>query len=360
MNWDPLHIFISSLDPIDYAALSINILLILFARPILERFSSGTLPLNVMSLRINLLRGLNVIIVLVYGYQYLYLPAGGSARSDNYSLTTISILAILYLAYLSNFIVQYAIHKHYGKARSFGDKTIFIPTYQSRLLSILATILLTVIAIISIVKQLGFDSVLEAGGVLGFIGVLFGLTQASWAPDIISGLIILNSDMFEEGDIVETDDNILGRVHKTKMFHTEIVNMTNNHRIMIRNEFLRNKIIHNLSKYSSGKGLRECLSFNIGYEADPNNIKEMLINAYNDALGRGTPAESNPEPEIKVLETGDYAVKWGLLYHIKQIENIVSIRRDLTETILEYSKKYDITLATPILVDKQSSIEHHP
>ena len=350
MNWPLIQNLIYSLNPIDYLVLSVNLLLILFARPILLRFSSGSVSDNTLNVRINLLRGLNVVIVLVYAYQYLYLPTQGETKS----VTILTILAIFYLTYSSNFLIQYLIDKNYGKQRKIGDKIIYIPTYQSRLLSILVTIFLTIVAIISVIQQLGFDSLLEAGGVIGFIGVFLGLTQASWAPDIISGLIILNSDMLEEGDILETDDNILGRVHKTKMFHTEILNMTNNHRIMIRNEHLRNKTIHNLTRFSSGSGLRECLSFNIGYDADSDKVKEMLQNAFKEAIEKEVPLQSNPEPEIKVLDTGDYAVKWGALYHIKQVENIVSIRRDLREIILKYSKDYDISLSTPILINHSS------
>lgn len=345
MSWPLIQNFLYSLNNVDYIVLSVNLLLIIFAHPILKRFSSGGVTNNTMNMRTNLLRGLNVIIVLVYAYQYLYLPSGGETKS----VTILTILAILYLTYFSNFLIQYFIDKQYGKERKIGEKVIYIPTYQSRLLSILATIFLTIIAIISIIQQLGFDSLLEAGGVIGFIGVFLGLTQASWAPDIISGLIILNSDVLEEGDIVETDDNILGRVHKTKMFHTEILNMTNNHRIMVRNEHLRNKTIHNLSRFASGSGLRECLSFKISYDTSSSEIKEMLLAAFNAAVEKEVPLESNPEPEVKVLNTGDYAVEWGVIYHIKQVEHIIRIRRDLRESILEFSKNKNISLSTPIL-----------
>lgn len=343
MSLELVRAFFASLEAFDYAVLIINILLIIFARPILKRFSSGTIPDKTQSFRVNSLRGLNVFIMLVYGYQYFYRPSGGSGGA----ITLLSILAIFYVANLSNYLIQFFIHKQYGKAREIAGKTLYIETYQTRLLSILSAIILSVIAIIAAIDQLGFDSLLEAGGVLGIIGVFLGLTQSSWAPDIISGLIILNSDMFEEGDIVETDCGILGRVYKTKLFHTEILNIGNNHRIMIRNAHLRDKTIHNLSKFASAKGLRECLKFNIGYSASEDDVRAMFEEAFEQVLALEIPVESNSPADSKVLDTGDHAVTWGLIFHVKKVEQILNIRRDVIETVLRVSKKHHIDLATP-------------
>jgi len=343
MSWELIQQFIGRLTLLDYIVMAANILLIVFAHPILTRFSSGTVPQKTQNLRVYLLRGMNIIILLVYGYVYFYRPSGGAGGG----IKILGILAVLYLTNISNYLLQYLIHKQYGKAREIGEKILYVETYQTRLLSILAAVFLAIVAIISIVHLLGFDSMLEAGGVIGIIGVFLGLTQSSWAPDIISGLIILNSDMLEEGDIVETHDGILGRVYKTKLFHTEILNISNNHRIMIRNSHLRDKTIHNLSKFASAKGLRECLMFNIAYEVSEHKIKEMFEEAFQKALEASIPLESNTHVEIKVIDTGDHAVTWGVLYHIKKVEKILNIRRDFREIILKTSRKSGISLATP-------------
>ena len=332
---------VTYLDLIDYIVLSTNILLFIFAHPILKRLSSISLQENTLRMRTTIFRGLNVIILIVYSYD-LYKPAG-----ETFVVKILSILAIFYLANFINIVIQYFIFKHYGKAREIEGKTVYIETYQTRLLSILTTIFLTIVVIIATIQQIGADKMLQAGGVIGFIGVMLGLTQSSWAPDIISGLIILNSDMFEEGDIVETDCGILGRVYKTKLFHTEIINISNNHRIMIRNAHLRDKTIHNLSKFASAKGLRECLKFNIGYEAEEQKTREMFQQAYDNAVANEIPLETNTKPEFKILETGDHAVTWGVLFYIKKVDQILNIRRGFREQILISSKQNNIDLSTP-------------
>lgn len=343
MSWDLIQRFLESLTLVDYAVIILNVLMILFANPLLSRFSPANVAPKSHNLRVSLLRGLNLFILLVYGYVYFYKPTGGASGG----IKVLSILGIIYLTNISNYLLQYLISKRFGKAREIGERTLYVETYKTRLLSILSAIFLTIIAIVAIVRVLGFDSLLEAGGVLGIIGVFLGLTQSSWAPDIISGLIILNSDMFEEGDIVDTNDGTLGRVYKTKLFHTEILNISNNHRIMIRNSHLRDKTIHNLSKFASAKGLRECLTFNIGYQLQHEKIKRMFEDAFEIALAAGVPIESNTPVEVKVIETGDHAVTWGVIFHVKQVDKILNIRRDFREIILVASIEHNIDLATP-------------
>ena len=336
--------FFESLRFIDYLVITTNLLLIVFARPLLDKLTSGSNKGATLKFRINLLRSLNLVILLVYAYQYLYLPAEASGSN----ITLLSILAILYLAYFFNQLLQYLVRRQYGKPRQIGGKLQYIETYQSRLLSIIFAVLLTVVSLISIVHQLGFDSLLEAGGVLGIFGVMLGLTQASWAPDIISGLIILNSDMFEEGDIVDLGEGTIGSVYKTKLFHTEILNLSNNHRVMISNAKLRSLMIHNLSKFASAKGLRESLLFKIGYDCQADTVKKMFLEAYQRAITEGLLTENGADPEIRIHETGDHAVEWAFIYHIKNVEAIISIRRGLKELIYKASLEQNISLATPL------------
>lgn len=351
MDWEKAQHFIESLSAVDYSVIFINLLLIAFARPLLKRYTAENVPATAFAFRVNLLRGLNLVILLVYGYEDLYKPAAENSGS----LKLLGTIVIFYLCYLSNFLAQHYVQKLYGKSRVINEKTIYIETYQTRLLSILAAIFITIIGIISIVKQLGFDSLLEAGGVLGFVGVMLALTQGAWAPDVISGLIFLNSSLFEEGDIVEIDNGVIGRVYKTKLFHTEILNMTNNHRIMIRNSKLRDNVIHNLSKFASPKGLRECLTFNIGYDVEIKSVKNMLSTAFERAAEQKIPFENQHAPDIKLLDTGDHALTWGILFYVKSVEKIIPIRRDFREIILATANEMGISLATPLTAIVENS-----
>lgn len=73
----------------------------------------------------------------------------------------------------------------------------------------------------------------------------------------------------------------------------------------------------------------------------------MLEDAFHTAMEMEIPIESNTFIEGNVMETGDHAVKWGVIYQINNVEKILSIRRDFREVILEKSKAHGIALATP-------------
>jgi small-conductance mechanosensitive channel len=226
---------------------------------------------------------LNLLIIVVYGYYRFF----QSQAEQAFGIKIIAVLAIIYLSYLSMHLMQVVFLRQYGKKRTIDGKERQTPTHQTRLLSVFSSIFIAIIALIGIIHFLGFTSLLEAGGVIGFMGVFLALTSSIWAPDIFHGVIILNSDMFSEGDVLELEDanarQILGMVYRTKMFHTVILNQVNNHRIMIRNSRLRDFTIHNLSKFASARGLREKLSFKIGYDTPISDVEKMFSDAYETA-----------------------------------------------------------------------------
>jgi len=140
-------------------------------------------------------------------------------------------------------------------------------------------------------------------------------------------------------------------IYRTKLFHTEVLNLVNNHRIMIPNSQLRKIAIHNLSKFASAKGLREKMSFQIGYDTSAGKIKEMFLAAYQKACRNpDIKIADKYELEIRVLETGADAVTWGIFYYIKEVKNLISTRQFFHEVILAESIEKGIQLATPRLV----------
>jgi len=174
-----------------------------------------------------------------------------------------------------------------------------------------------ILAFVSIIRVLGFDSLLEAGGAIGIVGVFLALTQNAWAPDMFSGLIILNSGMVEVGAVIEFSEGekTLGVVYKTKVFHTEILNLINNHRIMIKNSRLREQ-----------------------------TVRQMFQQAFEIAVKK-----DNADIEVQYsIEIGDHAVEWSVYYYTKKVKTIMTTRQVFREEILKVSKQMNISLATPL------------
>lgn len=335
----------SRLSTVHYVIIAVNLLLLLLARPLLQQLLAKQ-EKRQFDFKVNVMRGLNLAILAVVCYNAFY---DNNAGSNGLALRVLSILVVMYLAYLTTSIASYVMRRRYGKVSNVADGTQVSDTYHSRMLTLVVSTFVGIVALIAVIRIAGFSSLLEAGGVVGFVGVFLALTQAAWAPDIISGLVLLNSEMVSEGDLIELDDPpLLGRVFKTKIFHTVIIDIVNNHRVMISNSRLRQQTIHSLSKFASARGLREKLVFKIGYDTDADAVKKLLSEAYDQACQLDSNKLDTTHPlEIRVLDTGDHAVEWGMFYYLKDVHSLISTRQQLMEIILTTSHAHGISLSTP-------------
>ena len=338
---------LSSLSWLESGLILLNFVLLIFARKIISGIYSEPSTENHFSYRVNTLRSLNIIII----FSLIYFIFESDKNIHNPVFKFISISLLIYFSFLVSHIFAFIIRRNYGKKREVEGRKKIIETYRSRLLTLLSSIGIFIITLISIIQIMEFESLLQAGGVIGFIGVFLALTQNSWAPDIFSGLIILNSGMIEEGDVIQFENNefIIGIIYKTKIFHTEILNLVNNHRIMLKNSNLRNVTIHNLSKFASAKGLRENLHFKISYLESTSSIKSMFENAFEKSKESiGQSIEFQYPLEISVYDTGDHAIEWAVYYYTKDVKNLIKTRHELRERIVTEANKQGIDLSTPI------------
>ena len=346
--------FVSLFDMSEGIVITVNVLLMIFAGRLMSVIYHEPDTSTSFKLRVSIFRAFNLLIIIAFTYYHLYSTESNNGPGYKF----VAIIVILYLSYVVLHLMQFYIRKKFGRTREIEGVGQAVETYNSRLFSIFATALIVIIAFVSVIRVLGFDSLLEAGGAIGIVGVFLALTQNAWAPDMFSGLIILNSGMVEVGDVIEFNegDKTLGVVYKTKVFHTEILNLINNHRIMIKNSRLREQTIHNLSKFASAKGLREQLHFKIGYSEDESKVRDMFLAAFDKAAEQDDIAIESQFPlEISVVDTGDHAVEWCVYYYTKQVKNIITTRQLFREEILKTSKEKNISLATPITHRGQSS-----
>jgi small-conductance mechanosensitive channel len=338
---------LAHLSPLNLGLMSVNLLLLLFSRIIVQRLSSEESSSG--SVRLHLFRAVNLVVLLFVLFHSIFLPF-----ADRSWITRLLALLVLgYLAYLCFHLLSFWIKKRFGREREVEGGRVQTVTYHARLLSLLSGIFILILVLVAAIRILGFESLLEAGGVIGLIGVFLALTQGSWAPDIISGLVILNSRMLEEGDVVqmtEGGETLVGVVYKTKVFHTEMLNLVNNHRIMFKNSRLRDLTIHNLSKFASARGLRERLLFKIAYQVPADRVRAMFQEAFERALTQERLAIEEQSPlEIRVNQVGDFAVEWSIFYYTKTVRDLLKTRQLFLEVILKTAIERDISLATPML-----------
>lgn len=344
-----LNTFLQDIGPIFYLLVALNVLLIILAPRIIDAVTLSDIAPNRREFFINVLRGLNVLVIALLGHFRFY-SEGQSGQG--FGIKILSILIVLYLSYLAAHLAGRFVTQRYGRKIQVSGSERIADTYASRGLSISISVFIGIIALISIVRIAGFSSLLETGGVIGFIGVFLALTQGAWAPDIISGLIILNTNMIREREVVRLDTpdgELLAIVFRTKAFHTELRDLVDNHRIMIKNSKIRDYTLHNLSRYASAKGLRETLHFKIGYDVSPDSVHKLFEKSYEIACEDDSiEIESQHPLEIRVQDTGDHAVAWSIHYYTQKEESLLKTRQLFLEVILHTAMQEGIALSTPI------------
>lgn len=329
--------------------LLLNLLLIFFASRIVHAFAHEDTSKNGLEFRTNVLRGFNGLTLALVGYFKFY---GASQSGQGLGIKILSILVVLYVSYLVAHLCARFVRQRFGRPVKSSGTDRIADTYASRALAIFISVFIGIIALISIIRIAGFSSLLEAGGVIGFIGVFLALTQSAWAPDLISGLVILNTKMLQERDVVKLSDSnetFYATIYRTRPFHTELLNLIDNHRVMIRNSKIRDYTIHNLSRFASAKGLRETLKFKIGYDSKPVTVKAMFDAAFESACQDSEIALEKQHPlEIRIQDTGDHAVEWSIHYYTKEEATLIKTRQLFREHVLNAAAQAAIDLSTPV------------
>ncbi|MFT7527388.1 MAG: small-conductance mechanosensitive channel [Arenicella sp.] len=337
-------------DIIDLLTIGVSLILLFAATPICRWLNND----DNLGARASMMRTLNfLIVVAVLANGFISQdPLANKETTQSLAAGFTQSLIVIYFAVLATQIINYFVRKRFGRTNK--DKTTVSDTYSSRGLSLFVAFAMSIIAIVSCLRIMGLDQLLEAGGAIGIIGIVLAMTQAAWAPDIISGLIILNSRFCEDGEVIQFNmdgKEVIASIFKTKLFHTEVLDLANNHRIMVRNAKLRDFGVQNLSRFASARGLRERLLFDIDYRHSEAEVSEMIKRAFIDIDKSESAREEQYEPEIRVHKTGNYAVTWAIYYYIKDVKRLLTIRQTFRSYILAESNRSGIALATPMLQD---------
>jgi len=215
-----------------------------------------------------------------------------------------------------------------------------------------------------------FDSLLQTTGIFGIIAAFLALTNQIWAPDMFYGMVILNSKMLEDGDVIqfgqEKDEFIISKV---TFIYTILLDVRNNHRTLIKNSKLVDSKIDNLTKKASADGLRMKLSYKIGYPKKDDlsdfkkSVREMFAEVNEKAIeDKDIKINENVKFECYLHETGDYALQYDLYYYLDTLPNtkvtktvrsyLLKTTNLINEEVYNTSVKHNIDLSTPVLYHK--------
>jgi len=330
--------YFTILEPIDYITVIINLLILIFGKQIITHLSVQTVGAAPPQLR--LLRILNAVLFLTY----FFAVAFQFQLASNISHTGLLVL----LTYLIWQLTHSIILKKYGRKREVEGTSIYVESYTSSNLKLIALLILGVISGLVFLNLWKLEWLLQTTSFLGALAVLIFTTKDYWLKDFISGIIVISNGNIERGDVIRIpDENILAIVLETRTMLTLLRDVIRNHNITVPNSLLLNKQVEILTT-ESRKGIYDYVEFNIGYETGSEKAKAYLLDVLKRACKITATINAEREGNIMLVENGDHAVTWRVLYNLRFEHEIATARNAVRLAAFELQDEHDVKLPTPL------------
>ena len=329
-----------------------NISLLLFAEPILKLIEGE----RDSPTKLRIFRTLNILVLVLHAIDIGLLRISDSYENYfiNVGLSLMTVYAGLFLYSICSFFSR----KKFGTEKELDKNKVFLDSYSSRLVDIILLFVIVITTIYALIKIWGADSMLETTGIFGIVFAFLAFTSNIWAPDIISGLIILNTEMLNDGDVIfvngHPDEYVISKV---TLIYVVLYDVRNNHRTLIRNnQFIHNKI-DNLSRIASTDGIRQALTYKIGYPSFDaktkderseqifqfkNRVDRMFSLAQENCTGKADITINQGRSfEWAMTNAGDYALEYTLWIYLERIPNTkitAKIRKHLMGSIYKVNE----------------------
>lgn len=197
-------------------------------------------------------------------------------------------------------------------------------------------ILLYIVLIITVAMIIGIPAT-SFITILASCGVAVGLALQGSLSNFAGGLMILFFKPFKVGDFIETSGET-GTVVEISVVYTEILTL-DNRRVTIPNGQLTNSVIKN---YSSEELRRVDLNFNVAYNSDDKQVKDIIgqvIAAHPQAL-------KDPEPFVRLSAHSESALVYTVRIWCKN-EDYWTVYFDVLENVKTSFDKNNISIPFP-------------
>ena len=138
---------------------------------------------------------------------------------------------------------------------------------------------------------------------LGVIGVALSLSLQGSLSNLAGGITVMASRPFAVGDYVEAG-GVSGTVNEIGLVYTKLKTIDNKIIFIPNGEISGEKIIN----YNKQEQRRVDLTFTVSYDADPEQVKEIM----RQVIGAHPKALFTPEPFVRTTALGESSVSYTL------------------------------------------------
>ena len=341
----PLFIELLPFNGVDYSVIGINLIIFLFASFIMR---SSPKAQHGSSLRNRMLglRAINLVLFSIYAFTAMIEIVFNYKIShlQQISLTGLTILIVyILLHYIQGWILL-----RFGKEKEIDGEKYRGDSYASEIIGLIGLFLVGSIACLVIINIWELNNWLQATSVVGGILIILFASKDYFLGDMISGLIMHYNNSVEAGSVIRLKEfDIIGVVIQITLSQTTIRDLVQKHEITIPNSKLRNSTVETLSNCSNN-GFRDFLDFKIGYEQSAGSVTTFLEKVWSASSEKESAINGDAKPKIVVIENGDHAVTWRLLYYVKNPYRMIDARTIVQTEALGLSQKENMGLNTPV------------
>lgn len=311
---------LTQLDTLDWFVISANLVLLVFSGTIAGKLS-GTKDEHAPRRKLVVMRVMSTLLLVMY-LMSLFAPIGIFGECDQVSeagncdpLRRLSLTGLTIFSSYVFYILSHAwIVRRYGRSKEIEGVQVKYATYQSELFSVLVLLAIILLAFLTVLTIWEVERWLRGTSVLGGIALVLFFTKDVWLPDNINGLILLYNSDVEPGAVVRVKElDLLGVTLRTSLVQTTFRDLVRQHLIIVPNARLRAQKIEVLTQCGS-TGLRDYVEFKIGYDVTAERVEPMLQEIWEVACAAETAINSEVEPRIQLVNNGDHAITWHLMY----------------------------------------------
>jgi len=255
----------------------------------------------------------------------------------NYAPSLLHILIIIFCTWLIIKIFR-------GLFAAFRMRYITLPGFHSEWAEPTYKIIRFLVLALSLVMIFpllpGADSPAFTGISL-FVGAMITLGSTSAMGNITSGIVLIYTRSFKQGDFVRIGD-AFGQVVERTLLATRL-QTTKNENITIPNTVVLSSQAVNYSDTSDSADLIVHTSIGIGYDVDWRKVHALLLNAANQTAH----IEPAPEPFVLQKSLDNFSVSYEINAHTRRPDLLPGIYSELNRNILDEFGQAEIEILSP-------------
>ena len=185
-----------------------------------------------------------------------------------------------------------------------------------------------------------------AGSAALLVGIGFGIQQIF--NDLVSGIIILMEGNLKVGDVIQFENELIGKVTSIGLRTSKIRTREDIAMIVPNSKFINDRVInwsHNIGS------TRFMVAVGVAYGSDVDLVTKILLECIN-----GIPEiEQSPEPFVRFFNFGDSSLDFQLFFWLMDSFRNEHIKSKLRYAIHRKFKESNITIPFP-----QRDVHFHP